>query len=105
MDLPTFQLAYPIFRTTDAAYVELKLAMATRMVSSKVWGVNTDDGIGLLCAHWLTVDPFGSTTAIKPNATSTYGEQFKAMKIAIIGGGFGVARIFGGGGRDDVGIP
>jgi hypothetical protein len=96
MDVGTFQAAYGAFRTTDPLVVSAALGRATRMHSADVWGAQLDDGIGLLCAHYLTVDPFGSTTALVPGQGSTYLDQWKEMRRAVVGGGFGVAGGRGG---------
>jgi hypothetical protein len=98
VDVPTFQIAFPVFRTTDARYLAATLARASRMVSPVVWGPQTDDGIGLLCAAYLIEDPFGTTTALKPGVQCEYRVQYEAMKRAVIGGGFGVAGGFCGNG-------
>jgi hypothetical protein len=87
-DVGAFQAAFPVFRTTDALFIAATLARAARSISLDVWGTQYMDGIWLLTAHWLTVDPFGSTTALKADAKSTYGEQFEAMKREVVGGGF-----------------
>jgi hypothetical protein len=99
VDLPTFQLTFPTFKKTNPAFVEATLARASRMISPLVWGAQTDDGIGLLTAHWLSQDPLGTTTALESGASqrTVYGDQYEAMKRAVVGGGFGVSGVSGGG--------
>jgi hypothetical protein len=98
VDVGAFQAAFPTFRTTDPLFIAATMARASRMHDSTVWGAQWADGIWLLTAHWLTIDPFGTNTALKPDARSTYGDQWELMKRTVVGGGFGVASCIGGGG-------
>lgn len=92
MDVGPFQAAFPVFRDTDPAFISATLDRAARWVDATVWGTRQTDGIYLLAAHWLTVDPFGTSTAAEPSEKtpkSVYGPQYQAMKVAVTRGRFG----------------
>jgi hypothetical protein len=92
VDVGSFQAAFPVFRDTDPEFIKAMLARAYRWVDPNVWGVLQDDGAWLLTAHWLTVDPFGTSTAAEPGEKTTksvYGDQFEVMKRAVTRGKFG----------------
>jgi hypothetical protein len=85
-----FQAAFPVFISTNPIQIAATMLRASRNVSARVWGAPYTDGIWLLTAHWLTVDPMGSSTALKANAKSVYGDQFVEMRRSVVGGGMGV---------------
>lgn len=88
MDVPTFQNTFPAFRETDPQFILATLNRAARWHDACAWGDLMDDGIALLAAHWLWIDPLGAATGLpeKEGVTSVYGTQWLAMKRAVSAG-------------------
>lgn len=86
LTVAAFQAAFTVFKKTDPTFIANTIARAQRWVDPCVWGDKVDDGVALLTAHWLIIDPKGTSTALKSNGRSTYGDQFEEMRAAIVGG-------------------
>lgn len=89
MTLTEFRTRYPEFVNADDFLVSAALADAALQVSSDVWGTLTDYATGLLCAHQLSISPFGRGVARlegKADGSTTYLAEFKRLTPGASGG-------------------
>jgi hypothetical protein len=90
--VPSFQAAFLEFRETDSEIVAACIARAQRWVSASRWGTLTDDGVSYLAAHFLAIDPSGTSTALIPTkdrgegdfCETTYGVMFMQLRKSVI---------------------
>lgn len=87
MDVSTFQLQYPEFSTIDAALIQPRLDSAANQVDPRVFGVNTEEAIGLLAAHKLSVMPGCQQARLESDKSqSTYLIEYKRLALQASGG-------------------
>lgn len=74
-----FRVGYPEFDKATDGLVDAKLGEAIRSTDADVWGIRTDDGVYVLCAHLLAMSPFGQQARLSSGGTSTYETRWLKM--------------------------
>lgn len=82
---------YPSFVRVESATIGLKLAEAEVQVHAGTWGDQVDEGIGLLVAHKLSIDPTGQNARLESDmAETTYGRRYMEIREQVT---FGLGRV------------
>lgn len=90
IDLTSFRVRFPEFKTTPDATVIVVLNQAAARIDASVYGDLTDEAHGYLAAHILAVSPFGKDSRLQSDkADSVYGKQLRSL-ISLVGAGWGV---------------
>jgi hypothetical protein len=93
VDLATFQIDFPEFRTAGTPLIQSWLDRAATELSASAFGVAYDEAHGLLAAHKGAISPFGrAARMLNEQGNSTYEVEFgKVCKraitpLAVVGG-------------------
>lgn len=72
MNLATFRVQFPEFKTAPDAFVQGKLDVAALELYSPDLDVSFDQAHGLLAAHKLAISPFGTSARVLKSGQTTY---------------------------------
>lgn len=83
----TFKARWTEFEPTADALVESALAEAARSTDARLFGEKTDDGVGLLAAHLLSISPQGQQARLESSEAETTYSRERARLVRIAAGG------------------
>jgi hypothetical protein len=80
MDLATFRVQYPEFKTALDPFVQAFLDAAAREINPTELGEAYDNAHGLLAAHKLAISPFGKQARmVNEDGSTTYEKEYDAV--------------------------
>ncbi len=87
MDLATFRVLYPEFRTAEDPIVEGRLADAALELDADLYDTRLDEAQGYLAAHMLAVSPFGrSARMVNEDGSTTYQKRLnRVLRVSLVG--------------------
>jgi hypothetical protein len=93
-DVATFKARWREFDATDDATLGSALAEAARRCDPRLFGVRTDDAVGLMAAHLLSISPFGTQARLDSDeADTTYRREWLTLARAAAGGPWTIGEV------------
>jgi hypothetical protein len=84
MDLSTWRAQFPEFKLVADTQCQAFLNAAALEIDPDIWGDLTDQGVGYLAAHKLTMSPFGQGARLAAkDGTTTYFTHYDGLRSAV----------------------
>lgn len=91
IDVATFKLFLPSFKSTNDAYIQLHLDAASRVCVEDVYGDLMAEAVFYYAAHRMALEPSGMNARLdKTTSATTYGEHWKRIALSVGAAGWRV---------------